>query len=543
MSVQTAARAPARQAYDGRTTARVLTAAVVRRVRRGTAVVALVAGGFPGIVVGQYRGLGGAAAVASLAALAESPAIRTLFGPPVGLDDAGGFTVWRIGTALAVLVGVWAALAATRVTRGEEEAGRWDLLLAGPVRLPSLVARHLAVLLAAAATIGATSALGFLLAGTAPLGAVLFGALLGGTGMLGAALGVLAAQLLPERRAASGLAVGTLLAGLLLRMIGDGVPALAWLLWVTPFGLLERSAPFVGDRPLPLLVLAVLVALPAFLAVALARRRDTGSGVLRGPEIVRAPGRLHSLAGLAVRRVRRPVLTWGAGLVAYFLLVGLLATGLTDFLRANPFFAEQAAQAGFANLTTVEGYAAALFTLLAVPVGAFAAGRLAEAAADEEAGRLALLLALPVARVRWATTEAAAATGGAAILAVLAGGATWAGTTWVGAPLSVGEALAGTLNVLPVALLSVGAALAGLGWAPSAVLPLGLLPGAGGYLFLLLADTFGWPGWIRGLSPFAHLAQVPAAPVDLAGAAGMVAVAAALAAVGLLGYTRRDLRG
>src|SRR3712207_7980872 len=38
-------------------------------------------------------------------------------------------------------------------------------------------------------------------------GAVLFGAVLTGTGMVGAALGAMAAQLLPERRSASGLSV------------------------------------------------------------------------------------------------------------------------------------------------------------------------------------------------------------------------------------------------------------------------------------------------------------------------------------------------
>ena len=55
-----------------------------------------------------------------------NPAIRTLFGEPVALDDPGGFTVWRTGTVLAVLLGAWALLATTRITRGEEDAGRWD---------------------------------------------------------------------------------------------------------------------------------------------------------------------------------------------------------------------------------------------------------------------------------------------------------------------------------------------------------------------------------------------------------------------------------
>ena len=66
---------------------------------------------------------------------------------------------------------------------------------------------------------------------------------------------------------------------------------------------------------------------------------------------------------------------------------------------------------------------------------------------------------------------------------------------------------------------------------------------AGGYLLLVFAATFGWPAWVRWLSPFDHLAAVPAAPMDVAGALGMVLVALLLAVLGLVGYARRDLRG
>jgi energy-coupling factor transporter ATP-binding protein EcfA2 len=60
---------------------------------------------------------------------------------------------------------------------------------------------------------------------------------------------------------------------------------------------------------------------------------------------------------------------WPAGLCAYFLIIGLVARSLTEFLIANPRFADLAAQAGFAGLATVQGYAAALFALLAIPLG------------------------------------------------------------------------------------------------------------------------------------------------------------------------------
>ncbi len=521
-----------------------VTATAVRQVRRGTGIVAVLCGALAVTVVTQYRGLDGAIGMSSLTALAENPAIRTLFGPPVALDDPGGFTVWRTGTVLAVLAGTWAVLAATRLTRGEEEAGRWDLLLAGRVTLRSSVLRTLAVLLGAAALPGVAVGTAMLLTGTASTGAVLFAAAIAGLGMTGAALGVLAAQLLPERRAASGLATAVLLGGLLTRMVADGVPALAWLHWLTPFGLVGRTAPFAADRVLPLAVLAGLVAVVAVVAVALATGRDVGTGRLPGRERGRTPSRLlGSLAGLAVHRTRRPTLTWGVGLAAYFLLIGLLATAMVDFLRENPLFARLAEQAGIVELGSVAGYVASLFSLLAVPVGAFAAGRIAAAAHDESAGRLTLLFSLPVGRVRWAATEAAAVALGCVVLAAVAGLATWVGTVWVGAGLGVDDALRGALSVVPVALLCVGAALAALGWAPQAVLALGVLPAAGGYLLLVLADTFGWPAWVRALSPFGYLASVPAEPMDVAGALGMLAVAAVLTAVGLVGYARRDLRG
>ncbi|UOY01289.1 ABC transporter permease [Blastococcus sp. PRF04-17] len=523
----------------------VVTRALVRHVRRGTLVVALLCAGVPAFVAREYeRTFSGAFGADSLAALAENPAIRTLFGPPVALDDAGGFTVWRTGTVVCVLVGVWGALAGTRVTRGEEEAGRADLLLAGRIRLPAYVRRTLAVLLTSGALIGTAVAGGLLLAGTAPAGSVLFGAVAGGTAMAGAALGVLAGQLVPERRAASGLAVGTLLVGLLARMVGDGVAALSWLQWLSPFGLLSRTAPYAEDRWAPVLVLAAQVALLAVLAGVLAGGRDVGTGRWRSVERRRAPSRLlRSLPGLAVHRTRRATATWSAGVAAYFLLIGLLASTMLEFLRDNPVFADMAAAAGFAGLASVQGYAASLFALLAIPVGAYAAGRIAGLAADEAASRLTLLYSRPVGRLRWVTWEAAVVAVGALVVATAAGLATWIGATSVDADLALGEALGGALNVVPVALLCLGAALLALGWAPSAVLAIGVLPAAGGFLLLVLADTFGWPGWVRGLSPFAHLAQVPAAPVDVAGALSMLVIALLLAVVGLAGYARRDLRG
>jgi ABC-2 type transport system permease protein len=129
------------------------------------------------------------------------------------------------------------------------------------------------------------------------------------------------------------------------------------------------------------------------------------------------------------------------------------------------------------------------------------------------------------------------------LMAVLTGSVLWLGTRAVAAGLGYGEAIAGALNVVVVALLSLGAAVLALGWAPRAVNLVGALPVVGGFLVWVLADTLEWPEWVSRLSPFTHLAPVPADEVDWAAQAAMLGVAALLLAAGLVGFTRRDLRG
>ena len=227
-------------------------------------------------------------------------------------------------------------------------------------------------------------------------------------GLLFAAVGAASGQLLGERRIATGLAAGLLLVGLLVRMVADGIEWLGWASWLTPFGLLSLSAPYAGDRWAPLGVLAGMAAVAVPSAWMLAGRRDVGSGLLAGRQDRQPRLRLlSSVWGFAVRRTWPAFVGWSLALGAYFLLIGLLAVSLTDFLEANPRFAELAAAAGFADLATVQGYVASLLLLLPVPLGLFATTRVADQAQDEAAGRTALLLSRPVGRIHWAGRHAA----------------------------------------------------------------------------------------------------------------------------------------
>jgi ABC-2 type transport system permease protein len=157
-------------------------------------------------------------------------------------------------------------------------------------------------------------------------------------------------------------------------MLADGVDQLAWLAWFTPFGLAGKAAPYASDRIVPILVLALTALAVACIAVFTARIRDTGHGLLR-LSTSRPPRTtlLGSLTRFAVRRAIGPTVGWTLAVTAYVLLIGTLISSITRFLAENPRFAELAAAAGFAGLGSPTGFAAAMFSLLTIPVGLFAA--------------------------------------------------------------------------------------------------------------------------------------------------------------------------
>ncbi len=540
MTTVTAARAAGRAATS---VGRRISWLALRQVRRGAVVVVVLCAGMSAVVAATYDGViaGAPGGARALAVLAGNPAIRTLFGEPVALDTAGGFTVWRVGTVLAVLVGVWAAVTACRVLRGEEDTGRWDLLLAGRVPLTGVVHRHLGVLTGVVTLVGAAVAIALLAVGVEPMGALVHGLSLALVGAFFVGIGAVAAQLWPSRGAAVGASVAVLIVGLLARMIGDGVDGWGWLRWLSPFGLAALARPFATDRVLPLVVLAGYAAAVMAAATVAARRRDVRAGVLFAGRRRSWMALLGSVPAFAVRSVLGPLAGWLLGVCAFYLLIGLISASMIGFLGDNPQFAALARQAGF-ELDAVEGYVATLFALLAVPVAGFTTTRVAALARAEAARLLDLLLAAPITRVHLFTAQAAAAAAAAVLITSAAAVVTWVGTTGAGSGLGLGAALAGALNTLSLAALSLGMALIALGWAPRAVGVVGMLPAAGGFLLTVLADSVDAPAWITTVSPFAHLAPVPATGPDLSGAIAMVAVAAALGVVGGVGYHRRDIR-
>lgn len=515
---------------------------VVRQLRSGAVLVALICGAMTWIFASQYPKISSLIGESGLQAMAGNPIERLALGPPLALDDPGGFTVWRTGSAVLVLASGWIALAATRITRGEEDAGRWDLLLAGRLRMTDVVLHSLVALAGSAALIGVAVTAALSAAGTVMAGAVIHGAGIACVALTFAAASLLASQIMPGRSTATGSAVAVIGVGFALRIAADSSPHLAWLAWTTPFGLTARSAPYAENRVLPLIVLGTFPIALAVAAVVAAHHRDLGEGMLSLPG--RRPPRtaqLQSIVGFALRRTVPITLGWATGVAASFMLAGAMLTTVLEYFRTNARIAEMAAAAGLSGPVSVNTFVAPLFSLLPVVTGFYAAIRLAAFITDEKAGRSTLLFAQPLSRVRLLSAEVAVTMGAVIVLHGSAAIAIWCGAELTNAPLQFADGLAGALNPVPVALLAAGAAVLGVGWLPSGVLAIGALPIVGGYLVNVLTQSVNSPSWIAELSPWAHLAPVPDAPPNWVATVVLLVLSTVLTALGVVGYAQRDV--
>ena len=232
-----------------------------------------------------------------------------------------------------------------------------------------------------------------------------------------------------------------------------------------------------------------------------------------------------------------------AGLAAYAFVIGTLLSTMIDFISKDENYRRVMAELGMDVALDVDGFLGVMGVILGVGFALYAAWRMGAARTEEETGRAENTFSRPVTRVHWLAVHAGLALGGGALLAVLTGLAMWAGAATTGADVTIGAALSAVLNTVPVVALVAGLAVLTFGLAPRMTVAVPASLTVAGYVLTVLGPALSWPTWIIDLSPFTHLAYVPAEPFDATAAAVMVLIGCAAAAAGMVAFTRRDLQG
>jgi ABC-2 type transport system permease protein len=200
------------------------------------------------------------------------------------------------------------------------------------------------------------------------------------------------------------------------------------------------------------------------------------------------------------------------------------------------------AQMGMEQALTLTGFLALVAVILGLAVALQVIWRMGAAHAEEEAGRLEVVLARPISRTRWLGGHVLlTALGGVFLLAALAvaiwGGAELAGST----QMTLWDTTRAMANTVPVVALCGGLAVLMYGLAPRLTVALPVAVVIVSYVVSLLGPALKWPQAAMNLSMFSHLAMVPASPWAPTSGLVMTGLGVAAAGAGILAFRRRDI--
>ena len=476
----------------------------------------------------------------ALEAMEGVPVFELLSGRYVQVATVEGFTLSRWGM-FALGVAVWGMTAGVGLLRGAEDAGHVEPLRAGLITPRALFIAALAAVVTTHAIFAVAIGLGHSKAGMDGATAWALGASMGLLAASFALVGALASQVAASRSRALALAASVLALALALRFTAAASGTPDWFWWTTPFGWVGHLHAVDEARAQVLLAFLALLAVLLVPALWLARR-DLHAALVAAEARWQPRTSPRDHVALARHLASGPTAAWSAAAAALSLLFGLL---VGDFLAAMgdlPTSVQFLEQLGWLELDTAEGMLAMVFMFPTLLLALFAATHAAAIREEEASWRIEHLLARPLGRTRWLLTQAFTAALAMAVVALCAAFAAWLGTLLSGTALAPDAALLMALNLMPLGLLVLGIGVGVLGLTPRLTAPATFGVVVAAFLLDFLGPLLNLPEALLDLSPFRHLAAVPAEPIALGPALVMLGIGVGAAALGVLAFRHRDLQ-
>ncbi|MGN6122597.1 MAG: ABC transporter permease [Sphingomonas oligoaromativorans] len=475
--------------------------------------------------------------------------LEILLGQPHRLGTISGFTAWNCVQIMLIVGSIWAFLLATKMLRGDEESGRWELLLTGSTTarratlnaigglLASLTA-FFVIVSAACVAIGHSSSIAI---GASAMLFLTLTVTLGVTVFL--LVGAFTSQIMPTRGRAASLAAGIFGVSFLLRATGDTTSA-HWLLNFTPLGWAEKAAPLTGSQPLWLLPLLGLGLILAILTVDLAGRRDLGDSFFADRDSAPAHTRLlGSPLGLSLRLQRTNILSWAAGLGLLGLFYGgLTKTALQLFKSLDTSKPAVQKLLHESNLASAKSFLGFVFLIMMLIVMSYAASQAGAIRREEANGFVDNLLVRPVSRGRWFGGRALLASISVILVAVACSLGVWVGVASQHLGVSIGDLLQASLNIAAPALLAFGSGSLAFGWSPrlTSAFAYGVLVWS--FLIDMLGSGLNLNHWLLDTSVMNHVALAPAVSPNWHITSLMAGIGVALMLLGAWRFSARDLQ-
>ncbi len=483
-------------------------------------------------------------------AMANQVTYKALIGMPQRITTLTGFAAWYVVGVGALLGGIWAYLIATKTFRGEETAGRWELLLSSETTMRGATIMALYGLGVSLLVYYVISALALIGVGTEQsvgysAGAALYFACAAtASAVMFTAVGALASQIMPTRARAAGLATVVFGVSFLLRAAGD-ISGNQWLVNVSPLGWVEQLRPLVNPQPLWLIPIVAFTLLLAAVTIGLAARRDLGASLLADRDTARPKyGLLATPVSAAVRLTGPASLAWLAGITAlgafFAALTNTAVQTITASATAGKLFGRLTGVSQGSSARTFLGVMYLLVILLLMAYAAYAVGSIRS---DEADGFTDNLLVAPLSRARFLLGRISLA-----VVTILATSAVASCAAYLSLGshtfgLTAHDFVLAMVNCLPAALFTLGVGICALGIAPRLATVIAYGVAVWSFLIQMLASGLHLNHWLLDTSVFTHISLTPAASPNAEANWILVVLGLILAIIGTLLFDRRDLAG
>jgi ABC-2 type transport system permease protein len=214
------------------------------------------------------------------ASLSGDPTLSSILGPLFDPVSTGGLTAWRVGSGSTIALSLAASFLVVRHSRADEAQGRTELVLGTPV---GRAAPLTAALLAASIMLGlfaVVSAVALSAMGLGVMGSIAFAATVSAASLVFAGVAGVATQMARTSRAANGIAGATAGLAFLVTAVGNGQTGGSPLPWLTPFGWMQQTRAYAGERWWLIALSLVVSGALALAALHVESRRDVGDGLL-----------------------------------------------------------------------------------------------------------------------------------------------------------------------------------------------------------------------------------------------------------------------
>jgi len=275
------------------------------------------------------------------ASLANAPGLGFLYGDPANLHaGTAGYMVYRTLGFMGVIVAVWALMTVTKMLRGAEEDGRWEVVRAGvttPFKSTFDVTRGFVAAWILALVISFVTSWLAVTSGHIVITAKaiwLLNVAIFLPGFVFAGFGVLVSQLAESRNRALLYGIVPIAVLFLLRGMANTSQSLHWLLYITPFGWNQLVNPVLAANDWWLLALVGLGNVTGIGGLLLTGR-DYGGGMI--PEASESRSHYAFLTSpwmLALRQNSLALTGWAIGAIMLVSLIAGLSNTVSGALKA-----------------------------------------------------------------------------------------------------------------------------------------------------------------------------------------------------------------